>query len=119
MKPVLWIKAAKNALMDMPENVITDIGYSLYQAQLGEHPDIAKPLQGFGGANVLELVANHDSDTYRVVYTVRFADAIIVIHAFQKKSKQGVKTPKQEIDLIHERLKRAEDLYREWKAKGG
>lgn len=119
MKPVLWIPAAKRDLMDMPEEVVTDIGYALYQAQLGEHPDIAKPLKGFGGANVLELIANHDSDTYRVVYTVRFSDAIVVIHSFQKKSKQGIKTPKQEIDLIQDRLKRAEDIYREWKAKGG
>lgn len=119
MKPVLWIPAAKRNLMDMPEKVITDIGYALYQAQLGEHPDIAKPLKGFGSANFLELIANHDNDTHRVVYTVRFSDALIVIHSFQKKSKQGIKTPKQEIELIHDRLKRAEDIYREWKAKGG
>src|SRR5665647_748501 len=111
MKPVLWVIAAKRNLMDMPEAVITDIGYALYQAQLGEHPDIAKPLKGFGSSNVLELVANHDNDTFRVVYTVRFSDALVVIHAFQKKSKQGVKTPMKEIDLIHERLKRAEDIY--------
>ncbi|MBA3604131.1 MAG: type II toxin-antitoxin system RelE/ParE family toxin [Parachlamydiaceae bacterium] len=119
MKPVLWINAAKNDLMDMPENVITDFGYALYQAQLGEHPAIAKPLKGFGSASVLELVANNDNDTYRVVYTVRFTDALVVIHAFQKKSKQGIKTPKQEIDLIHDRLTRAEVIYKEWKAKGG
>lgn len=119
MKPVLWIIAAKRKLMEMPEEVITDIGYALYQAQLGKHPDIAKPLKGFGSANVLELVANHDNDTYRVVYTVRFSDAVVVIHAFQKKSKQGIKTPKHEIDLIHDRLKRAEDIYREWKEEQG
>lgn len=103
----------------MPKKVITDTGYALYQAQLGEHPDIAKPLKGFGGANVLELITKCENDTYRVVYTVRFSDAIVVIHSFQKKSKQGIKTPKQEIELVRDRLKRAEDIYHEWKANGG
>ncbi len=119
MKPLLWIKAAKRSLMDMPAEVITDFGYGLYQAQIGLHPDIGKPLKGFRSANVLELVLDCDNDTFRVVYTVRFSDAIVVIHAFKKKSKKGIKTPKEEIDLIHERLKRAEDLYNEWKNAGG
>lgn len=115
MKPVLWVVAAKRDLMEMPEDVIMDFGYALYQAQLGEHPDIAKPLKGFGGAGVLELVGNYSGDTYRAVYTVRYSDAIVVLHAFQKKSKKGIETPKQELDLIAERLKRAEAIYREWK----
>lgn len=76
-------------------------------------------MKGFGSANVVELVCDHDNDTFRVVYTVRFSDAIVVIHAFQKKSKKGIKTPKQQIDLIHDRLKRAEVVYREWKSEGG
>lgn len=118
MKPLFWINAAKRDLMDMPESVITDFGYALYKAQLGEPPDIGKPLQGFKSANVIELVVNHDNDTFRVGYTVRFSDAIVVLHAFQKKSKKGIKTPKQGIDLIHDRLKRAEEIYREWKNRG-
>lgn len=105
--------------MDMPQDVVTDFGYGLYQAQLGEHPDIAKPLSGFGGASVLELVLDHRGDTFRTVYTVRFAEAIIVLHAFQKKSKHGKETPKQDIELIRSRLKLAEELYKEWKRKGG
>lgn len=80
-----------------------------------KHPDIAKPLKGFGGTGVLELIANHTGDTYRAVYTVRYSDAIVVLHAFQKKSKRGIETPKTELDLISERLKRSEIIYHDWK----
>lgn len=114
MKPLLWIKAAKRDLMEMPEEVITDIGYALFQIQCGEHPAIAKPLKGFGSANVLELVQDSENSTFRVVYTVRFPEAIVVLHSFQKKSKKGISTPKQEIDLIHSRLKQAAIIYSEW-----
>lgn len=103
--------------MDMPREIVTDFGYGLYQAQLGEHPDIAKPLRGFSGASVLELVEDHQSGTYRAVYTVKFEDAIVVLHVFQKKSKSGIETPKKDIDLIHERLKRAQVIYQDWKKK--
>lgn len=95
------------------------MGYGLYQAQLGDHPDIAKPLKGFGGAGVLELVANDRGGTFRAVYTVRFEEAIVVLHAFQKKSKSGISTPKTEIDLIKARLKRAEEVYQSWKQERG
>jgi phage-related protein len=74
---------------------------------------------GFGGASVIELVQDYQSDTFRAVYTVRFPKAIVVLHAFQKKSKQGIGTPKQEIDLIRSRLKLAEVYYREWSLEGG
>jgi phage-related protein len=84
---------------------------------LGAHPDIAKPLKGFGGAEVLELVERNRGDTFRAVYTVRFSNAIIVLHAFQKKSKKGISTPKQEIKLIQNRLKIAEQMYSDWKQK--
>jgi phage-related protein len=79
----------------------------------GGKPASAKPLAGFGGAAVLEIVENYDGDTYRSVYTVRFADAVYVLHAFQKKSKPGIKTPKHEIDPIKQRLKAAEETSRE------
>lgn len=83
-------------------------------AQIGEkHPD-AKPLKGFKGAGVLEVVEDHSGDTYRAVYTVRFAGAVYVLYAFQKKAKKGAKTPKHEIDLVEKRLKAAEEHYAQW-----
>ncbi len=103
----------------MPKDVITNFGHGLYQAQIGEHPDIEKTLSGFGGASVIELVQDHKGDTFRAVYTVKFAGAIMVLHAFQKKSKKGKETPKQDMELILSRLKLAEELYKEWKRKGG
>lgn len=85
------------------------IGYALYIAQRGGKHGDAKPLRGFGGAGILELVEDHAGDTYRAVYTVRLASRIYVLHVFQKKSKTGAKTPKPEIELIRSRLKRAEE----------
>ena len=88
------------------------MGYALYQAQLGLKHSSAKPLRGFGGASVLEIVEDHQSDTYRAVYTVKFSEFIYVLHAFQKKSKKGIATPKPDIDLIKTRLKTAEEHYK-------
>lgn len=118
-RPVLWIASAKRDLLTMPSDVIDDFGFGLYQAQIGEYPDIGKTLSGFGSANVIELVQDHKGDTFRAVYTVRFQEVIVVLHAFQKKSKKGSGTPKQEMDLIHSRLKLAEELYKLWKKKKG
>jgi len=117
LKPVLWVGSSKHDLKDMPQKVIINIGYAIYQAQLGVHPDIAKPLKGFGGSDVLELIENNRGDTFRAVYTVRFSKAIVVLHSFQKKSKKGISTPKQEIKLIQNRLKSAEQIYSDWKQK--
>jgi phage-related protein len=87
------------------------VGFALYRAQLGKkHPD-AKPLKGFKGASVVEVVEDFDGDTYRTVYTVQFEEILYVLHAFQKKSKRGIATPKQDIDLIESRLKRAQEHY--------
>lgn len=119
MKPILWVGSSKRDLMDMPQDVITDFGYGLYQAQMGDHPDIGKTLSGFGGASVVELLQDHKGDTFRAVYTVKFPSAIIVLHAFQKKSKKGIETPKQDMDLIRSRLKLAEVVYKDWKLTGG
>lgn len=89
-------------------------GYALHVAQLGgKHPD-AKPLKGFTGAGVLEAVADHDGDTFRVVYTIRLGDRIYALHAFQKKSKQGIATPKKELELIRRRLQDAQQIHKEW-----
>jgi phage-related protein len=83
----------------------------LLDAQYGETPATAKPLRGFGGAGVAELIEDEDSSTYRAVYTVRFKQAVYVLHVFQKKSTKGIETPRKEIDLVRRRLKAAEDHY--------
>lgn len=111
--------SAKRDLLEMPSDVIDDFGFGLYQAQIGEYPDIGKTLSGLGNANVIELVQDHKGDTFRVVYTVRFSEVVVVLHAFQKKSKKGSATPKQDMDLIHSRLKLGEELYKLWKKKKG
>jgi phage-related protein len=111
IKPVIWVGPSLRELRALPDEVRDRLGYALFLAQAGrKHPN-AKPLKGFGGAGVLEVVEDHQSDTYRAVYTVRFADAVYVLHAFQKKSKKGVATPKHEMDLIRARLKEAESLH--------
>lgn len=96
----------------MPDEVQQTFGFALYNAQIGLiHPD-AKPLKGFGSAGVLEIVGDWRGDTYRAIYTVRYAEAIYVLHCFEKKSKRGIQTPKRELDLIRERLKAAEAFSR-------
>ena len=92
----------------MPEDVIDVFGFALHLAQTGKKHAKAKPLRGFGGAGVLEVVEDHLGDTYRAVYTVKIDDAVYVLHCFQKKSKQGIETPKHDMDLIRERLKAAQ-----------
>ena len=87
-----------------PREVRRDIGPALYAGQQGEIDPAAKPLKGFGGTSVVEIVARHEGDTWRAVYTVRYAEAIYVLHAFQKKSKRGIATPKKELELIRRRL---------------
>ncbi|CAN5163009.1 type II toxin-antitoxin system RelE/ParE family toxin [soil metagenome] len=118
-RPVVWVGNSLEELRDFPPAVQREIGFALRRAQDGDrHPD-AKPLKGFGGASVLEIVENHDGDTYRAVYTVRFADAVYVLHVFQKKSKKKIATPKHELDLIRARLKEAERLHAERPREGG
>lgn len=115
-KPLRWISSAREDLRDFPSQVRRIMGFALDQAQRsGKHPD-AKPLKGFGSAGILEVIDDYDGDTYRAVYTVRFAGIVYMLHAFQKKSKKGIATPKHEIDLIKRRLKEAEKDYLEWKA---
>ena len=95
----------------LPKEVRRSFGVALFAAQIGEMPPITKPLRGFGGAGVLELIENDAGGTYRAIYTVRFATAIYVLHVFQKKSKRGRDTPQHDIDLIKERLRRAQELH--------
>ena len=95
------------------------MGFALRRAQAGgKHMD-AKPLRGFGGAGVLEIVSDDDGNTYRAAYTVKFTGVVYVLHAFQKKSTKGVGTPQREIELIRDRMKRAEEHYRDWRKEQG
>src|SRR4030042_5301458 len=110
-KPVRWVGSSRRDLRAFPAAVRRDIGQALYAAQWGEEYPCVKALQGFGGRSVLEIVASYAGDTYRAVYTVRFENAIYVLHAFQKKSKRGASTPKTEIDMIRQRLAAAERDY--------
>jgi len=92
LKPIIWIASTKDDLLALPEGVVDEIGHALYQAQKGEKSDKAKPFKGFGNAAVLEIVENNEGGTYRAVYTVKFKEAIAILHVFQKKSKQGIAT---------------------------
>ncbi|AFY99197.1 type II toxin-antitoxin system RelE/ParE family toxin [Calothrix sp. PCC 6303] len=92
LKPVEWIGSSLDDLKEFPEEVQQVMGYALYLAQCGEKHDSAKPLKGFKGAGVLEIVEDFDTNTYRAVYTVKIADVIYVLHVFQKKSKHGIRT---------------------------
>ena len=113
LKPVRWMGMSLRDLRSFPSEVRLDIGHALFAAQEGKTDPAAKPLKGFGGANVLEIVASHHGNAWRAVYTVRFLDAIYVLHVFQKKSTKGIATPPRVIDLIKQRLADAERDYRE------
>ena len=113
VRPLEWVGSSKDDLMGFPDDVQDHIGFALYQAQLGGKHVAAKPLKGFKGAGVLEVVEDHEGNTYRAVYTVRFSRAVYVLHAFQKKSKKGAKTPKQHIEVVNARLKAAAAHYAE------
>ena len=95
--------------VSFPEAIQQEMGHALYLAQIGRIHSSAKPLKGFGGAGIVELVEDDQHGTYRAVYTVKFESAIYVLHAFQKKSKKGIKTPREEIELVRRRLKVAEE----------
>ena len=86
IKDVLWVASSKKDFMEMPQEVVSNIGYALYKAQTADLPSIAKPLKGFTGASVIELVEDYMGDTYRAVYTTRFEDVVIVLHAFQRRA---------------------------------
>jgi len=119
VKTIVWIGSSRNDLKSFPVEVKDVVGYALYQAQVGRKAPSAKPLRGFGGAGVLEIVEDHRTDTYRAVYTVKFSELVYVLHAFQKKSKRGIATPKSDIDLIKKRLRMAEEDYEKRRAQRG
>jgi phage-related protein len=107
-KPLHWIASSRRDLRAFPEEVKDVMGFALYQAQVGSKHESAKVLKGFQGAGVLEIVDDHDGDTYRGVYTVKFEGVVYVLDAFQKKAKKGAKTPQQDIEHTKNRLKAAE-----------
>lgn len=112
IKSLVWIGSSRKDLKSFPAEVKDVMGYALYKAQIGRKALSTKPLAGFGGAGVLEVVEDYQTDTYRAVYTVKFSDLVYVLHAFQKKSKKGIATPKPEIELIKNRLRTAEEDYK-------
>ena len=112
-KPLVWIGGSKKDLMALPANVRKFFGHALDFAQRGEQHDAAKVLKGSGGASVLEVIEEDIGGTYRAVYTVKFEEALFVLHCFQKKSKSGIATPKKDMDIIQARLKVAEAIAKE------
>ena len=118
LRRLIWVGTSRKDLKKFPDDVRSEIGYALYKAQCGEKHINAKPLKGFGGATVLEIVDDFDTDTYRAVYTVKFQTGIYVLHAFQKKSKRGNITLKSDMELIKRRLREAGQIHKE-KLSGG
>ncbi len=112
-KPLIWIGSSKKDLMALPIGVRKFFGHALNFAQNGEQHDASKVLKGFGSAGVLELVEDDADGTYRAVYTVKFREAVFVLHCFQKKSKSGISTPKKYMEVVRARLKVAEALAKE------
>ncbi|SRR5208282_2098536 len=113
LRPLIWVGSSRKDFGEFPDPVKDRMGYALYVAQQGgKHAD-AKPLKGYGGAGVVEIVRDHRGDTFRTVYTVRLADVVYVLHAFQKKSKTGRETPKADIELIDRRLREAARIAKE------
>jgi phage-related protein len=113
LKPVIWVGSSRKDLRRFPEPVQDHMGYALYEAQRGGKHRDTKTLSGFGGAGVVEVVKDFRGDTFRAVYTLRYAGAVYVLHAFQKKSKSGRETPRQDIELIKQRLREAEAIAKE------
>jgi phage-related protein len=115
-KPVRWVGSSKEDLSAFPDEVRRRVGRALWDAQTRLKAPFAKPLKGFGGAGVLEVVDDFDGNAYRSVYTVRFAGVVYVLHAFQKKSTRGISTPKSVLELIARRLARAKEDYESWRS---
>lgn len=118
-KPLKWVSSAKRDLDAMPNDVKDVFGHAIDLAQAGGKHQDAKVMTGFGSAGVLEVVEDHQGDTYRAVYTVKFGGWVYVLHCFQKKSKSGIATPKPDMDLINIRLKAAKRDFEAWQAQQG
>lgn len=118
-KPLFWLGDARKTVQGFPSEARQVFGYGLHLAQTGGKHPAAKPLRGFHGSGVLEIVEDFDGDTYRAVYTVKLAGAVYVLHAFKKKAKKGIATPQREIGVIKKRLKQAREHHGDWSAAGG
>ena len=115
MKSLVWLGSSRRDFSDFPDEVKSEMGYALFQAEAGGRHRKAKTFKGAGDAGVIEIVDDYRGDTFRTIYTVRFASALYVLHAFQKKSKKGKETPKSDLHLIEQRLRDAERLHKERK----
>jgi len=113
LKPVVWVGTSKKELKAFPRSVQRDFGQALFTAQAGGLDPAAKPLKGFKGTKVIEIAVSYQTDAYRTIYTVKFGEFIFVLHAFQKKSKTGIKTPQKHINIIKERLAQANLIWQE------
>jgi phage-related protein len=113
LKVLIWLGSSRRDFVAFPDDVKSEMGYALFQAQAGGHHRKAKPLRGAGDAGVIEIIDDHRGDTFRTIYTVRYANAVYVLHAFQKKSKSGIATPKSDLDLVEQRLREAARLHKE------
>ena len=111
LRPISWLKGALRDFEDFPAEAQIDAARALSIAARGQKADCAKPFKG-AGSGVFEIALRHRSDAYRVIYDVQIGEALWVIHAFQKKSKSGIKTPQMDVDLIHARLKRLKEALR-------
>ena len=109
---VVWIGPCRRGIQAMPREVRRSFGVALYAVQIGLTPPVAKVLKGFGGAGALELIEDDAGGTYRAVYTVSYSNTVYVLHVFQKRSKRGKETSQRDIDLIRERLKRADEIHK-------
>lgn len=116
MKTVIWVGSSLKVIQSFPEPVRKDLGQALYTAQQGKTDPAAKPLKGFHGTQVMEIVDRYDTDTYRAVYTTQFEDVLYVLYAFQKKSKSGIATPQRDLEIIRKRLGDAKRDFEERKA---
>jgi phage-related protein len=111
-RQLFWVGTALDDLRAFPDEVRREIGHALHLAQLGEKSPAAKPLKGFKGGGVLEVVDAFEGEAYRAVYTVRFESGVYALHAFQKKSHRRIATDKRDIDLVEQRLRKAEEIDR-------
>lgn len=113
LKPLIFVGNSYRDLLEFPDDVVRMFGFALRLAQEGERHPHGKPLKGFGGASVIELVESFEGNAYRAVYTVRFEDVVYCLHAFQKKSRRGIETPKEEIETVKRRLRLAQGIHEE------
>lgn len=117
MKKLIWVGSSYDDLKEFPTLVRSAVGYALFFAQEGKKHPHAKILSGMGNAAVIEIKENDQSGTYRLIYTLEIEEYVFVLHAFQKKSKSGIATPKKEIDMIKNRLKEVKTLYKALKER--